>query len=281
MKCLERQTEAAAAGVPLSCLVTVCGPTNTRYISVYEPAISYYSRQGRVIVTYNSRQLTWHCPCIKARMSSVHKNVVKWHLFHTEANLFRRVRTVEDPESSHRPIEEEMDEDEDNAQYPPEGNILRQMLTYIFEHKKIPTVLPPDELRPDKYPEQLFPSELFCMECPDGTPLSEAVLITSKAKILTVTNVIEGMCFSIFFQTYFDSIYCTLDTVLLCLLHCYTTFSGNVNLPWLGISTYRRNCHRCGMIYRYQEWTDGVHNFDDHIFISHHLSLYLRNSLQV
>ncbi|KAK0131592.1 hypothetical protein N1851_033697 [Merluccius polli] len=171
-------------------------------------------------------------------MSCVHKNVAKWHLFHTEANLFRRVRTVKDPESSHRPIEEDEDEDEENAQYPPEGNILRQMLTYIFEHKKIPTVLPPDKLRPDKYPEQLFPSELFCMECPAGTPLSEAVLITSKAKILTVTNVIEG------------------------------------------ISTYRRNCHRCGMIYRYQEWTDGVHNFDDHILISHHLSLYLRNSLQ-
>ena len=34
LKCLESQTEAAAAGIPLSCMVTVCGPTNTRYICV-------------------------------------------------------------------------------------------------------------------------------------------------------------------------------------------------------------------------------------------------------
>ncbi|XP_063073545.1 uncharacterized protein LOC134464029 [Engraulis encrasicolus] len=132
----------------------------------------------------------------------------------------------------------EDEEEEDRGQYPPEGNVLQHMVKYIYQRKKIPAVLPPDQLRPAHYPKHLKPMELFCEKCPDHTPLSEAVLITSKAKIVTLIDVIED------------------------------------------ISTYRRNCNRCGMVYRYQEWTDGVHNYDDHVLISHHLSMFLRNSLQ-
>ncbi|XP_031659046.1 uncharacterized protein LOC116356632 [Oncorhynchus kisutch] len=47
-----------------------------------------------------------------------------------------------------------------------------------------------------------------------------------------------------------------------------------------GISTYRRSCLNCGVIYRYQELEDGVHNFDDHIILSLHLCLMIRNALQ-
>lgn len=35
------------------------------------------------------------------------------------------------------------------------------------------------------------------------------------------------------------------------------------------------------MMYRYQEWQDGLHNFDDHIILSLELCLYLRANLQV
>ena len=50
---------------------------------------------------------------------------------------------------------------------------------------------------------------------------------------------------------------------------------------FLGISTYRKSCLNCGMIYRYQEWEEGIHNFDDHIILSLHLCLMVRNALQV
>ncbi|KAG1925878.1 hypothetical protein F2P79_025235 [Pimephales promelas] len=46
------------------------------------------------------------------------------------------------------------------------------------------------------------------------------------------------------------------------------------------ISTYTRRCPGCNMIYRYQEWQDGLHNFDDHVLLSLELCLYLRHSLQ-
>ena len=50
---------------------------------------------------------------------------------------------------------------------------------------------------------------------------------------------------------------------------------------FLGISTYWKSCLNCGMIYRYQEWEEGIHNFDDHIILSLHLCLMVRNALQV
>uniref|UniRef100_A0A1A8MZX4 SAP domain-containing protein n=1 Tax=Nothobranchius pienaari TaxID=704102 RepID=A0A1A8MZX4_9TELE len=54
------------------------------------------------------------------------------------------------------------------------------------------------------------------------------------------------------------------------------TLSGIVT----GISTYRKTCLNCDMVYRYQDWQDGVHNFDDHLLLSIHLCLLLRNALQ-
>lgn len=35
------------------------------------------------------------------------------------------------------------------------------------------------------------------------------------------------------------------------------------------------------MVYRYQEWTDGLHNFDNHVVLSLELCLLLRENLQV
>ncbi|KAG9281336.1 hypothetical protein AMEX_G4134 [Astyanax mexicanus] len=34
------------------------------------------------------------------------------------------------------------------------------------------------------------------------------------------------------------------------------------------------------MMYRYQEWMNGLHNYDDHIILSLHFCMYLRASLQ-
>ncbi|XP_076843551.1 uncharacterized protein LOC143488617 isoform X2 [Brachyhypopomus gauderio] len=46
------------------------------------------------------------------------------------------------------------------------------------------------------------------------------------------------------------------------------------------ISTFCKCCYRCGMVYRYQEWSHGLHNYNDHIILDLHLCLYLRASLQ-
>ncbi|KAJ8376450.1 hypothetical protein SKAU_G00070300 [Synaphobranchus kaupii] len=47
------------------------------------------------------------------------------------------------------------------------------------------------------------------------------------------------------------------------------------------ISTYCKHCPECGMLYRYQEWNEGLHNYNDQIILDLALCLTLRNLLQV
>lgn len=53
------------------------------------------------------------------------------------------------------------------------------------------------------------------------------------------------------------------------------------NLFSTDISTYSRQCPLCKMLYRYQEWTDGLHNFNDHLLLSLELCLFLRENVCV
>lgn len=238
-RCLAQQRKAINAGAPLSCLVTVCGPSYKKYISVFEPTISSYSRLGRVIVTYDAKTISWHCPCARPRQSCLHKYVAKWHLFEVDRELSGKTRSVEaDSITQHIPTDVEGFEEEEGIQYPPEEQNLSQMVKYIYEKKKLPAVIPSDVVNTTNFPLSFTPSEAFCTECSEVTPLSDPVIITSKARIVTMTNVIEG------------------------------------------ISMYRKECYRCGMVYRYQEWSDGIHNFDDHILLLIQLCGFLRNSLQ-
>ncbi|XP_041859627.1 uncharacterized protein LOC121651457 [Melanotaenia boesemani] len=46
------------------------------------------------------------------------------------------------------------------------------------------------------------------------------------------------------------------------------------------ISTYNRHCTRCKMVYRYQKWRDGLHNFNDRVILTLQLCVYLRHNLQ-
>ncbi|RVE57614.1 hypothetical protein OJAV_G00218060 [Oryzias javanicus] len=46
------------------------------------------------------------------------------------------------------------------------------------------------------------------------------------------------------------------------------------------VSTYNRRCSRCGVLYRYQEWRDGLHNFNDRVILTLELCSYLRINMQ-
>ncbi|KAL1005299.1 hypothetical protein UPYG_G00057320 [Umbra pygmaea] len=47
------------------------------------------------------------------------------------------------------------------------------------------------------------------------------------------------------------------------------------------VSTYCKSCHQCGIYYRYQQWKDGLHNFNDCLLIDLQLCLTTRNMLQL
>ncbi|KAG9261007.1 hypothetical protein AMEX_G25953 [Astyanax mexicanus] len=244
--CLDRQNKAKNSHVPLSVCSRIGTPQTKKYISIYEPTVSYYSRLGRVMVTYDTKKNSWHCPCARTKRSCPHKYVAKWHLFQTHRELFRKVRSTE--EGKHLSTATEDKDSNDEAElgsqlYPPKDiQKLKDITMYIYKYKKLPAVLPEHLRLPSmekEYPRHLIPEELMCQHCPGNVPLSDPVLITQKAKILTNLCIVQD------------------------------------------VSTYCKSCHQCGAQYRYQEWKDGLHNFNDHVLLSLPLCLTIRNMLQV
>ncbi|KAI7790646.1 hypothetical protein IRJ41_006318, partial [Triplophysa rosa] len=198
--CLSLQKAAADAGVPLSVRVTVGEPLSKKSFSIYEPKVMHHSRLGRLIAAYDSKKNSWHCPCAKARQSCPHKSIAKWHLFTTDRHLFRTL------ESDARPDPVEIHDDtevhEFNARpsgvegsaYPPDDAGLRRMVQYLLQKKGLPAQLPQHLITGSRslqdIPRQLMPNETTCIEC--AGHLSEPVLITAHAKLVTYTGVVDG-----------------------------------------------------------------------------------------
>ncbi|KAI7813453.1 hypothetical protein IRJ41_016963, partial [Triplophysa rosa] len=198
--CLNQQKAATDAGVPLSVEVTVGGPASKKLISIYEPKVSYHSRLGRVIAAYDSKKKSWHCPCAKARQSCLHKAIAKWHLFKTDRQLFMTAESDVRPDSavSHQDTQESVckakpGEDAGQA-YPPDDAGLRRMVHYLMQKKGLPAQLPQHLVTGSRslqdLPRQLMPKETSCVEC--AGHLSEPMLITANAKLVTYTGVVDG-----------------------------------------------------------------------------------------
>ena len=49
----------------------------------------------------------------------------------------------------------------------------------------------------------------------------------------------------------------------------------------IGITLFYKLCPECGMTYRYQEFKDGLHNFDDHHCFTLSFMVFLRAFVQV
>ena len=157
----------------------------------------HYSRLGRVIVSYDTKQDNWHCPCSKPRQFCIHKAVAKWHLFVTKRELFRKVKSTE--AETPNPTQATTDQNESESKedsYPPDDRRVARMLSYLLNNKKLPANLPQDVIElsregrtNDSFPKHLTPKETKCVEC--EYTLCEQ-LITSKGRILTSTGVVEG-----------------------------------------------------------------------------------------
>ncbi len=184
--CVATKAAANAAGVPLSVELTIGGPSTKKYISVYEPEVSCYSRLGRVIASYDSARNTWHCPCAKPRRSCLHKNIARWHLFQLHRQLF-----VSSPfDRPAQGLAQELAcQESTRFEYPPSGEGLKQMVYYLMKNKTLPAELPQKyitgSMTINDIPKHLVPKETVCSECTGNVVLSEPVLITSKGKLIT------------------------------------------------------------------------------------------------
>ncbi|XP_062294316.1 uncharacterized protein LOC133999155 isoform X2 [Scomber scombrus] len=222
--CKLRQEAAEKDHVPFSVLVDLGGSTHQICLSVHEPKICSFSSFGRVIVTYNLKKQTWHCPCTSPQKSCPHKNIGKWHIFQTRKDLL--------PASTQETFQSHAN---------PASTELERSVRYTYAEKKIPATLPGPATAPrvlTDYPACLIPTEDTCKLCPGHPRLEDGCLITDKATIVGMNGV-------------------------------------NHNT-----STCNKRCPECHMDYRYQEWQDGLHNFNDHVILTLELCLYMRYNLQ-
>uniref|UniRef100_A0A1A7Y7Z6 SAP domain-containing protein n=2 Tax=Iconisemion striatum TaxID=60296 RepID=A0A1A7Y7Z6_9TELE len=147
-------------------------------------------------------------------------------------------------ETANSPEEDFMCDDAEDIGAIPDDEVAERMIKYLISHKKIPADLPEILVTSSRDAKALsgFPKHLI----PSETECTECGQNTlGDPQLISATAKI-------------------------------LTFSGLVT----GISTYRKTCLNCDMVYRYQDWQDGVHNFDDHLLLSIHLCLALRNALQ-
>ncbi|XP_048062099.1 uncharacterized protein LOC125277677 [Megalobrama amblycephala] len=128
-------------------------------------------------------------------------------------------------------------------EYPPSGEGLKQMLYYLMKNKTLPAELP------QKY-------------------ITGSMTINDIPKHLVPKETVFSECTGNVVLS---------EPVLITSKGKVITYTGVVE----GFSTYYRMCSNCGLKYRYQEWTDGLHNFDDHLLMSLHMCIILRHSLQV
>ncbi|XP_042602320.1 HMG domain-containing protein 3-like isoform X2 [Cyprinus carpio] len=193
-QCLKQRDQAKSKGATFASLVTIGGPDYKYYISVYEPKVSHYSRLARVLVNYNSKTNTWHCPCLKGRKSCLHKSIGKWCLFQMKRQLFT---TLPQAEAVREPSQhEDVMMSGQQWEYPPKGEGLKQMVQYIYHNKKLPETLSDvftEDVKEEDIPKHLIPEEEFCSQCPGPVHLSAPILITRNAKVAMLTGVVTGI----------------------------------------------------------------------------------------
>lgn len=245
--CVNRQNAAKEQNAPLSVESKIGTPTTKRFISVYEPKISSYCKLGRIMVTYDTKKNLWHCPCLRSQRSCIHKYIGEWHLFQTHPELYSTEQTAEDLLRIAMEVTEITEVTvvavEGTKAYPPNDlQTLEAIVKYISVHKKIPRSIPDHLKRPSTQKE--IPKHLI----PE-----------------------EMLCHR-----------CP-DRVDLSAPVCITNSARVLSTTGIveDIATYYKYCPQCNMMYRYQEWSSGLHNFNDHLLMDMSLCLMIRHMLQV
>ncbi|CAB3981824.1 Hypothetical predicted protein [Paramuricea clavata] len=213
-----------------------------RYIhfSVYDGAIHYYSKLGRVIVTCNLKNGYLDCGCCHHKRGCTHKAICLWYLHGIDKlEQFRGVVEDDDDELGVPKQEQLSDVDQICEQsklfYPPaDKDTVANMCKYLKDHTKFPLSANQDKSK--AIPRRYTPVEkewLFC-----NIRLSKPIRITTKATVVTMDSITTN------------------------------------------VETYFSKCESCGMCFRYQEYTEGVHNYNDTFLIGLDVCIHLRDSLQ-
>lgn len=128
----------------------------------------------------------------------------------TNRKLFQRVKSTEEDLTckTSLPVDTGLSlevDDAKNTVYPPTNEDLKKMVKYIFMNKTLPSSLPlsTTDLNERELPKVLVPNEMHCSSCLEHAPLSDPLLISNKAKIVTTVGIIEGLYLFVELHFYF------------------------------------------------------------------------------
>uniref|UniRef100_A0A8C4DY82 C2H2-type domain-containing protein n=1 Tax=Dicentrarchus labrax TaxID=13489 RepID=A0A8C4DY82_DICLA len=243
VKCLNHRDLATQNTAPLVTRVDL-GGSHCLYFSVFEPEASQCCKLGRLFVTYNVKGRLWHCDCSPGTITCLHKCTAQWYLFQTNKELFtsnaKRDAALNIDELMEDSPAEASTEKSPGIVYPRgEEGLNGQIAKYIYNNKRLPSTFPENITQFEThFSKHLVPAETVCQQCPGQVSLTEPVLITNKATVVTLTGVVEDN------------------------------------------STFIKKCPECEMVYRYQEWSEGLHNYNNHIILSLQLCVLLQNTIK-
>ena len=195
--CLSQRDKATQAGSPLIVRFPneISHSCRTVYLSVYDGGIHYWSRFGRVIVSYDSQMGHWSCRCCRAKISCIHKAVSKWFLYQEDEICLEssgdeeQVLDQEDDEANLANLETISNQSGKACHsYPPSGKGFCDMVFYQLDTKRIPADVPMRHL--EVLPSTLEPREQECCHCKNA--LSGPYQITARAMIIDLTKVKKG-----------------------------------------------------------------------------------------
>ena len=229
-----------------------------KYFSVLTNNTHSWAPLGRVVVSVDTQDYKLVCKCSGSRRSCVHKCIVKWYLMQEESNypISTQTDTEEDDDMVIDGFHENARDNEtqflnneelqssqlivtnaDEILYPPTGEILNNLVDYLFHEKSITSEkIDISTVKKHLHPVTLYPKEKVCFKC--GHTLGKPVLISKSAKLYNMDGVIENC------------------------------------------KTFLKFCKNCSQVTRYQEYEDGIVNYDDHTLLSLHLCVHIRYSVQ-
>lgn len=152
-----------------------------------------------MITTYDKKDGSLYCRCCLLKRTCLHKIVTLWYLHERKpGSLTSPPGDITDTDDINIDIcsqEETMVYKNGQVIYPPEGNVLKDMVEYIFATKcDIPHELPLELAQPifmnTSCPRVFTPKETTWVSC--KTRLPQPVLITERARILCHMNLVEG-----------------------------------------------------------------------------------------
>ncbi|XP_077862074.1 uncharacterized protein LOC144343260, partial [Saccoglossus kowalevskii] len=163
------------------------------YFSVYTGETHFYSRLCRVIVSYDTKKHTWRCKCCKKRGCN-HKTIARWFCYQAFPDKMQFGILEDDDNVDEADYQDEIIHSNNIAMsnsYPPPSQTSIKMVEYWMDCKQIPHLILESGLQDCSNTNRLIPTEQSCKVCESHPMLEAPMLITTNAKIVTMSGLVK------------------------------------------------------------------------------------------